>query len=117
MENKKKKNIVDEALLDIKVIQEALQKNTKAPAQIVAEPLVSSGKKLSYKEKRELELLPALIEQLDAQVSDLQTEVNDPEFFKNSAEQTQQRLNLLADTESKLAQAYARWEELEALNQ
>ncbi|MFN3711990.1 MAG: ATP-binding cassette domain-containing protein, partial [Alishewanella aestuarii] len=55
-----------------------LQKNTKAPAQIVAEPLVSSGKKLSYKEKRELELLPALIEQLDAQVSGLQTEVNDP---------------------------------------
>ncbi|WP_333607014.1 ATP-binding cassette ATPase Uup [Arsukibacterium sp.] len=94
-----------------------LQKNTKAPAQIVAEPLVSSGKKLSYKGKRELELLPALIEQLDAQVSNLQTEVNDPEFFKNSAEQTQQRLNLLADTESKLAQAYARWEELEALNQ
>lgn len=78
------------------------------------EASVNSAKKLSYKEKRELEQLPALIETLDAQLSALQTEVNDAEFFKGSADYTQQRLNLLQETESKLAQAYQRWEELEA---
>lgn len=75
---------------------------------------VNNGKKLSYKEKRELEELPKLIEQLDEQVTLLQQQVNDAEFFKGSAEQTQQTLNLLQQTESKLAQAYQRWEELEA---
>lgn len=75
---------------------------------------VNNGKKLSYKEKRELEELPKLIEQLDEQVTLLQQQVNDADFFKGSAEQTQQTLNLLQQTESKLAQAYQRWEELEA---
>lgn len=79
-----------------------------------AQASVNSAKKLSYKEKRELEQLPALIESLDQQLSALQTEVNDADFFKNSADYTQQRLNLIQETESKLAQAYQRWEELEA---
>ena len=89
---------------------------TAAPktAEKPLETSVNNAKKLSYKEKRELELLPALIEQLDAQLKALQLQVNDPEFFKSSAEQTQQTLNLLQQTESKLAQAYTRWEELEA---
>ena len=83
-------------------------------AEKPAEPLVSNAKKLSYKEKRELELLPQQIEQLDAELTALQQQVNDPEFFKRSAADSQQTLNLLQQTESKLAQAYARWEKLEA---
>lgn len=77
----------------------------------------TSSKKLSYKEKRELELLPALIETLDAELSALQQQVNDPQFFRQSAEYTQKALNQLHETESKLAHAYERWEQLEALNQ
>ncbi|MCF4009599.1 ATP-binding cassette ATPase Uup [Rheinheimera sp. UJ63] len=94
-----------------------VKNNDKNNSQVEEKPIqasVNNGKKLSYKEKRELELLPALIEELDQQVKALQLEVNDAEFFKGSAEHTQQRLNLLQDTESKLAQAYTRWEELEA---
>lgn len=75
---------------------------------------VNSAKKLSYKEKRELEELPALIGQLEAKLEALQLSVNDAEFFKQSSEQTQSTLNQLQHTESKLAQAYARWEELDA---
>ncbi|MDP4944224.1 ATP-binding cassette domain-containing protein [Alishewanella sp. SMS8] len=94
-----------------------VKNNDKNNSQVEEKPIqasVNNGKKLSYKEKRELELLPVLIEELDQQVKALQLEVNDAEFFKGSAEHTQQRLNLLQDTESKLAQAYTRWEELEA---
>lgn len=79
--------------------------------------LASSGKKLSYKEKRELEQLPALIESLDEQLSALQTQVNDADFFRQSADVTTAILNQLKDVESKQAHAYERWEQLEALNQ
>lgn len=75
---------------------------------------VSGAKKLSYKEKRELEQLPAEIEQLEGELAALQAIVNDAEFFKQSAEQTQTTLNQLQLTESKLARTYARWEELDA---
>lgn len=79
--------------------------------------LASGGKKLSYKEKRELEQLPALIESLDEQLSALQTQVNDADFFRQSADVTTAILNQLKDVESKQAHAYERWEQLEALNQ
>ncbi|MBU2072667.1 MAG: ATP-binding cassette domain-containing protein [Gammaproteobacteria bacterium] len=95
-----------------------LQKVTKnSPAaveQTTVQASVSSAKKLSYKEKRELEELPALIEQLETELEALQLTVNDAEFFKQSSEQTQSTLNLLQQTESKLAQAYQRWEQLDA---
>lgn len=94
------------------------QKVTKASQaiteEIPAQASVSSAKKLSYKEQRELEQLPALLEQLETELEALQQKVNDAEFFKQSAEQTQTTLNQLQQIESKLAQAYARWEELDA---
>ncbi|MDZ7871029.1 MAG: ATP-binding cassette domain-containing protein [Rheinheimera sp.] len=90
---------------------------TKPTEQSAAQASASSSKKLSYKEKRELELLPAEIETLDQQLSALQTQVNDPEFFRQSADVTTALLNQIQQTESKLAHAYQRWEQLEALNQ
>jgi ATP-binding cassette subfamily F protein uup len=89
---------------------------TEKPTEPLVNPLVQNPKKLSYKEKRELELLPQQIEQLDAELSALQLQVNSPEFFKQNAVDNQQTLNQLKQTESKLAQVYARWEQLEALN-
>lgn len=90
---------------------------TKPAVETPAQSLAPSGKKLSYKEKRELELLPALIETLDAELTALQTKVNNPDFFRQNAETTEATLNQLQQTESKLAHAYERWEQLEALNQ
>jgi len=96
---------------------ETVQKSVKPVEEKPVELSSNSSKKLSYKEKRELELLPALIETLDAELSALQQQVNDPQFFRQSAEYTQKALNQLHETESKLAHAYERWEQLEALNQ
>ena len=96
---------------------ETVQKSVKPVEQKPVELSSAGSKKLSYKEKRELELLPALIETLDAELSALQQQVNDPQFFRQSAEYTQKALNQLHETESKLAHAYERWEQLEALNQ
>ncbi|GAB59138.1 ATP-binding cassette ATPase Uup [Rheinheimera nanhaiensis] len=95
-------------------VQKVTKNSTAVAEQTPVQASVSSTKKLSYKEKRELELLPAQIEQLESELEALQLKVNDAEFFKQSSEQTQSTLNLLQQTESKLAQAYARWEELDA---
>lgn len=99
-------------------VKPAVQKVTKEP-QTVTETVATSSsaqaaKKLSYKEKRELEQLPAVIEQLESELEALQATVNNAEFFKQSAEHTQQTLNQLQQIESKLAQAYERWEQLDA---
>lgn len=96
---------------------ETVQKSVKPVEEKPVELSSTSSKKLSYKEKRELELLPALIETLDAELSALQQQVNDPDFFRQNADYTQKALNQLHGAESKLAHAYERWEQLEALNQ
>ena len=96
---------------------ETVQKSVKPVEEKPVELSSTSSKKLSYKEKRELELLPALIETLDAELSGLQQQVNDPQFFRQNADDTQKALNQLHEAESKLAHAYERWEQLEALNQ
>ncbi len=94
-----------------------VQNNVKPDKPSAPASSASPAKKLSYKEKRELEQLPALIESLDAQISELQAQVNGPDFFRQSSDVTSAILNQLHDAESKLAHAYERWELLEALNQ
>ncbi|WP_438863688.1 ATP-binding cassette ATPase Uup [Neptunicella sp.] len=70
-------------------------------------------KKLSYKLQLELEQLPEKIEQMESTLQQLQTQVNDPEFFKQDAAQSRLTLDELAELEHRLASAYSRWDELE----
>ncbi|HCH1010545.1 TPA: ABC transporter ATP-binding protein [Vibrio parahaemolyticus] len=77
----------------------------------------NNSKKLSYKLQRELEALPAKLEQLESDIETLQEQVNDPEFFSKPVEQTQPVLEQLAAVEQELEIAFERWEELEAMQQ
>jgi ATP-binding cassette subfamily F protein uup len=70
-------------------------------------------KKLSYKELRELELLPETIDTLESEIANLQEQVNDAEFFSQEVETTKKILNQLEQSESKLEATYARWQELD----
>ncbi|MDD0824461.1 ABC transporter ATP-binding protein [Mannheimia sp. AT1] len=69
--------------------------------------------KLSYKDQRELEELPAKMEALEAEIEALQAEVNSADFFAKDQSYTQAKLQQLADAELALEQAFERWEELE----
>ena len=69
--------------------------------------------KLSYKEQRELEELPAKMEALEADIEALQTEVNSAYFFSKEIAYTQEKLQALAEKEAELEQAFERWEMLE----
>ncbi|ENL1286253.1 ABC transporter ATP-binding protein [Vibrio parahaemolyticus] len=79
--------------------------------------LKNNSKKLSYKLQRELEALPAKLEQLESDIETLQEQVNNPEFFAKPVEQTQPILEQLAALEQELEIAFERWEELEAMQQ
>ena len=69
--------------------------------------------KLSYKEQRELEQLPQLLEELEAKITVFQTEIGDPAFFQQPHDVTDAKLKALSDAESELEIAFLRWEELE----
>nr|WP_221894433.1 ATP-binding cassette domain-containing protein [Bathymodiolus japonicus methanotrophic gill symbiont]GFO71349.1 ABC transport system&\ len=72
-------------------------------------------KKLSYKEQKELTELPVVIEDLESNQVEINQQIAMPEFYQ----QDQQKINLvlegLAKINTDLEQAYARWDELEAL--
>lgn len=72
-------------------------------------------KKLSYKDQRELESLPANIETLELRLGELQEQVNDPDFFRQDNDVTAPLLAQLNDIENELSQKYARWDELESM--
>jgi len=73
------------------------------------------SRKLSYKERLELDQLPQRIESLEQEQADLQTEMADPEFFKRDGGLIADKTQRLEELESELAQAYERWEALEAV--
>lgn len=74
----------------------------------------SSGKrKLKFKEKQELESLPATIEQLETRLGDLQQEMAKPNFYQQGGDKITAATAQLKELESQLATAYHRWEELE----
>ena len=69
--------------------------------------------KLSYKEQRELEQLPQLLEELETKITALQAEIADSAFFQQAHDITDAKLKALANTEAELETAFLRWEELE----
>ena len=72
-------------------------------------------RKLSYKEKRELEALPPRIEALELELEELQKQLADPVIYRDTPEAIPAIRDRLAEAESQLREAYERWEALEAL--
>jgi ATP-binding cassette subfamily F protein uup len=102
-------------------VRQAVEKPAKKEKVVEETPKTTqpknNSKKLSYKLQRELEALPAKLEQLESDIESLQEQVNDPEFFAKPVEQTQPVLEQLAALEQELEIAFERWEELEAMQQ
>jgi len=71
--------------------------------------------KLGFKEKRELETLPARIEALEGELAAMQARLADPAFYRQGGADIAASRDRLADLETELAGAYDRWGALEAL--
>ena len=72
-----------------------------------------SARKLGYKEQRELAALPAKIETLETEQSELAAQLSSGELYQSDPEQARKLQDRLADVAAELEQAYARWEALE----
>ena len=70
-------------------------------------------RKLSYKEQRELEALPARIEALEAEQERLRKESESPDFYKEEAGHIKGVLDRLEAIGPELEETIARWMALE----
>jgi ABC transport system ATP-binding/permease protein len=84
--------------------------NTTGTAK--AEP-ANKAKKLSYKDQRELDALPAKIETFEEKISALHKQMESDEFYKQEKQQIKKVQDQLAEAEAGLSHCYSRWEELE----
>jgi ATP-binding cassette subfamily F protein uup len=73
--------------------------------------------KLSYKDQRELDGLPAEIEAIETDIAALQEDIAAPDFYAQEAEVVQRKLLELSETETLLEQRIERWGELETLQE
>ncbi|WP_371189460.1 ABC transporter ATP-binding protein [Thalassotalea maritima] len=92
--------------------QSTIKEKTKAVDSGNKKPQKTQNK-LSYKDKRELESLPLLIDELETRIEELQQQVNDPGFFSQDSELTKTVLEQLQQSEEALDKAFDRWQELE----
>lgn len=69
--------------------------------------------KLSYKEQRELDELPAQIELLESEKGETEVRFCDPDYFNREKDAFLKDQNRLTVLESELAGCYERWDELE----
>ena len=83
--------------------------NTSTASAPAAKPI----KKLSYKLQRELDGLPAKIEQIEAEVEKLQKALEDPAFYDKPFSETQPILESLTAHQQSLEAATERWIELD----
>ncbi|WP_145009569.1 ATP-binding cassette domain-containing protein [Pseudomonas oryzihabitans] len=81
-----------------------------APVAAAAAP---AKRKLSYKEQRELDALPAAIETAEIELEALQTAIADPGFYQLPGEVTQAKLARMDALQAELDRLIERWAELE----
>ena len=87
----------------------------QAPQAVAATPVPAAPKrKLSYKDARELEQLPARIEVLENRVAELTQAMNEPAFYQRGSDAINVHNASLAAAQAELDAAYARWTELDS---
>ena len=86
----------------------------RAPAAASALPEPeTTRKKRSFKEQREFECLPALIEKLEREMAVLQAAMAESGYYRQPGEQLARDQDRLRDLESGLGAAFRRWEALD----
>jgi len=101
----------------------ALQANIHAPSGAVKSSTPDAEKavkqttkqaKLSFKEQKELDEIPARIEQLEVEQANIHAQLADGEFYKTQPERVKTLQSRLTEIDSLLENHLARWEELDS---
>lgn len=101
----------DEKVVDQKADVKKAQ--AKAEAEKLAAEATPKKVKLSYKDQRELEQLPAEIESLETEQSELSEKLADGSWFLKDADAATQASQRLAEIDEVLLEKLERWDELE----
>lgn len=103
---------------------EAAKVEAKSVVEAASKPAVEKkeankprGRKLSYKEQRELDGLPEKIENLEAEQEELQAKMADPSFYQKSQDEIKQVSQRLEAVGEELMACLERWEELATIQE
>lgn len=78
-------------------------------------PAKSSTRKRTWNEARELEKIPARIEQLEVEQTEIHETMADPSFYKRDRAEIAEATGRVTVIEEELASLLSRWEELESI--
>jgi len=90
---------------------------TAARPAAATRPVCTRGRKLTYREGKELAELPRKIEQFEKEQDELHAAVTAPAFYQLPREEMAGPFARLEELEAALTEAYARWEELDTIKQ
>jgi ATP-binding cassette subfamily F protein uup len=85
-----------------------------AAAAAMSKGAPAKVRKLSYKDQRELEAIPQLIQRLEAEQTELTTAIGDAELFRSKPAAAAAAVQRLESVVKELEAAFARWEALES---
>ena len=88
----------------------------KAKEPVKDKPKKERSRKLTFKEKQELEALPHRIDTLETEIAELHAKMADPGFYRTAGAQVAATTARLETIETELAETYSRWEELVCLS-
>ena len=91
--------------------------DSKPEAVAAPEPAVKNKKKLSYKLQRELDGLPALMEEAEQALESLQEDTAAANFYQQDHQVVTDKLAALQAQEQKIEELMERWVELEAMQE
>lgn len=94
---------------------EAAPEVTPAKKTKSGKPKTESPRRLTFKEKKELEELPAKIEELEAEKGALEERMADPEFYQGDPDDIRNATGRLGELTEELEAAYERWTSLESV--
>lgn len=83
--------------------------------QTLNKPVPAKKPRLSYKDQRELDILPERIEDLERRQGVLENLISENDFYKGEPDLVRTTLKELADIQDTLQTIYQRWEELESM--
>ncbi|GBL27369.1 ABC transporter ATP-binding protein uup [Verrucomicrobiota bacterium] len=101
-------------LARIAVAKRTIAALQSAPKPTAAKSTTPVGAKLNNKERKDLETLPAKIEQLEAEQATLSVQLGDPEIYKDGGAKAAELQKRLHAAEAEHSAALSRWMELDA---
>jgi ATP-binding cassette subfamily F protein uup len=80
-----------------------------------ARPERERPRTLTFKEKREIEALPGLIESMEAERAELYETLSDPDFYRQDGSKLPALTARMSELDNEIPAAYERWEMLESI--